>query len=140
MLDSSQTMKHASEDVLQFDTESVSKKSAGQSVQTAHYVDLKFLGPPKDDDATRHQSEQATDDHALTPVESAKASALESVGPRAGEKVDGIDLECGRRIDDPVSLIKRIGLCDKHAQNLVDSFHCTTGQVLDAGLGEDLSY
>ena len=51
-------------------------------------------------------------------------------------KANGSDLE--RELSDQASL-QRIGHGDKRVQNLVDSFHRTTGQVLDAGIQGDMS-
>ena len=104
--DSSQVTKHASEDALQFDTELVSKPAVGHALQTAYYGDLKYLVPPEDDDA----AEQVADDCAITQADQAMAGASGSERQRVKGKVEGFDLECGRRIDNPVSLIKKVVL------------------------------
>ena len=135
--DISRVSKHASEGAVHFDIDSVSEPAVGHVPQTAYDRDLKYLAPG-DDDTARYTLEQETD-RATAQAEQAIAGALGPERQRAEGKVEGFDLECGKRIDDPVRLIKKVGLHDRNARNLVEVFHCSTGQVIDAGLNDELS-
>ena len=75
---------------------------------------MDYLALPEDDDASGYTSEQEAD-RAAMPAEQAVADAPKPERQRAEEKVIGFDLECGKREDNPVGLIREVGLGDKQA-------------------------